>query len=202
MNDGRTRERGAGRRRMHRRPVVNQRHNDELQSDECAGSRTDDYVKAVSRGELWHHHLHFPNRSAAGHLFRVLSVPSPLHRDLRSGAVDLTQIVRRKFDRSRSNVLLHAHHLYKMYTSACGRSVVARRRSASEWIFCCARILNRRERDHHRGCMASLYKKRLRSRQVRLRAASSFHLHVVRIEPLRALADVRVDGRAFLFLSP
>src|SRR5881628_2472096 len=47
-------------------------------------------------------------RSATRHLLQVLGVPSPLDRDLRGGAIDLTEIVGREFDRSRSDVLVQA----------------------------------------------------------------------------------------------
>ena len=38
------------------------------------------------------------NRSATGHLLQLFRIPSPLHRDLRGGGIDLTQIVGREFD--------------------------------------------------------------------------------------------------------
>ena len=37
--------------------------------------------------------------SATGHLLQLLGVASPFHRDLRSDGFDLTEIVRREFDR-------------------------------------------------------------------------------------------------------
>src|SRR5262245_56714762 len=54
MNDARRGKCGAGLRRAQHRPVDNERHNDELQSNQRAGRRTDDYVEAVPFGELWH----------------------------------------------------------------------------------------------------------------------------------------------------
>ena len=49
--------------------------------------------------------------SAAGHLLQVFGVPGPLHRDLRGGAIDLTEIVGRQFDGSRSDVFVQALQL-------------------------------------------------------------------------------------------
>jgi hypothetical protein len=48
------------------------------------------------------------NRSEIGHSLEVFRVASSLHRDLRGGAFDLTEIVRGKFDRGCSVVLVQA----------------------------------------------------------------------------------------------
>src|ERR1022692_1498482 len=56
-------------------------------------------------------HFRIPSlggRLATGHLLDVFGISSPLHRDLRGGAVDVTEIVRGKFDGSCSDVLLQA----------------------------------------------------------------------------------------------
>jgi len=37
-------------------------------------------------------------RSATGHLLQFFGVPSPLHRDLGGGVIDVTQILGREFD--------------------------------------------------------------------------------------------------------
>src|ERR1017187_8592850 len=47
-------------------------------------------------------------RLAAGHLLDVFGISSALHSDLRGGAVDVTEIVRGKFDGRCSDVLLEA----------------------------------------------------------------------------------------------
>src|SRR5512132_290286 len=49
--------------------------------------------------------------SAAGHALQLFGVARPLHRDLRGGAFDLLEIVRRKLDGSRYDVLLQAVQL-------------------------------------------------------------------------------------------
>src|SRR5689334_1119439 len=49
--------------------------------------------------------------SATGRSFQVFGVASPMHGDLRGGAVDLTEIVRRQLDAGRSDVLLQAVQL-------------------------------------------------------------------------------------------
>src|SRR5207253_11416608 len=49
--------------------------------------------------------------SAAGHLFEPFRIPIALHRDLRDGAPDLTQILRSQFDGSRSDILFQAVQL-------------------------------------------------------------------------------------------
>src|SRR6266513_1253457 len=54
VNDRRCREGGAGLRRSQRRPLGNERQDDELQTDQGTCSRTDDDVKAIPFGELRH----------------------------------------------------------------------------------------------------------------------------------------------------
>src|SRR5207245_7852358 len=54
VNDRRRREGGAGVRRSQRRPLGDERQNDELQTDQGTCSRTDDHVKAIPFGELRH----------------------------------------------------------------------------------------------------------------------------------------------------
>src|ERR1051325_11427672 len=49
--------------------------------------------------------------SQAGHSLDVFGVSSPLHVDLRGGAVNLAQVVGRKLDFNRADVLLHAAQL-------------------------------------------------------------------------------------------
>jgi len=44
-------------------------------------------------------------------LLQVLGIPSPLHRDSRGGTIDVPKIVRRKFDRNCSAVLIQAFQL-------------------------------------------------------------------------------------------
>src|ERR1035438_2826101 len=51
------------------------------------------------------------SRSAAGHLLQLFRVPSSLHRDLGGGAVNLTEVVRRKFDCHSSYVFVQAMQL-------------------------------------------------------------------------------------------
>jgi hypothetical protein len=63
MNDRRRSERGTGLLRTQRRPVGNQRHHDELQSDQGTCRRCDDEVEAVPFGQLWHESAHSANRS-------------------------------------------------------------------------------------------------------------------------------------------
>src|SRR5216684_3858572 len=50
-------------------------------------------------------------RSATGHLLQMFGVPSPLHGDLRGGALDLMQIVGREIDGNCSDVLLQSLQL-------------------------------------------------------------------------------------------
>src|SRR5215212_1082335 len=47
-------------------------------------------------------------RSATGHSLQLFGVPSPLHSDLRRGALDLAEIVRRELDGSCADVLVQA----------------------------------------------------------------------------------------------
>src|SRR5512132_4540025 len=51
------------------------------------------------------------SRSETGHLLQLFGVSAPLHRDLRGGAIDLPNVIGRKFDGSRSDVLLQAGQL-------------------------------------------------------------------------------------------
>jgi hypothetical protein len=45
-------------------------------------------------------------RLETGHLLQLFGIPSPFDRDFCGGAIDLAEVVGRKFDCCRSNVLL------------------------------------------------------------------------------------------------
>jgi hypothetical protein len=60
MHDIRRREGGRSIRRALRRPDCSQRHDDKLQSDQCARERANDHVKTFPLVELWHRLLFEP----------------------------------------------------------------------------------------------------------------------------------------------